>query len=116
MLYRLDAMAPIKKSQDNPDVQAIYSDWLGEPVSEKSHHALHTTYGRRSMRVEESLAEMLEEHPIIDIGVCVSTSCYVKGSWRILETLAAELRKRGLADRFRVRAGSVPITVIMARR
>jgi len=104
VLYRLDEMAPIKKSQDNPAVQAIYSNWLGEPVSEKSHHVLHTTYGRRSMRVEEPLEKMLETQPVIDIGVCVSTSCYLKGSWRILEELAAELRKRGLTDRFRVRA------------
>ena len=104
VLYRLDEMSPIKKSQDNPSVQAIYSNWLGEPVSEKAHHVLHTSYGRRSMRVEESLQDMLQEQPVIDIGVCVSTGCYVRGSWRILEGLAAELRGRGLTDRFRVRA------------
>ena len=104
VLYRLDEMAPIKKSQDNPAVQAIYSAWLGEPMGEISHHALHTTYGRRSMRVEDSVEQLLEQQPVVDIGVCVSTSCYLKGSWRILEGLAAELRRRGLTDRFRVRA------------
>ncbi len=104
VLYRLDKMAPIKKSQDNPAVQAIYSDWLGEPVGEKSHHALHTSYGRRSMRVDETLEQMLDEKPVVDIGVCVSTSCFLKGSWRILEEMAAQLRERGLTERFRVRA------------
>jgi NADH:ubiquinone oxidoreductase subunit E len=28
----------------------------------------------------------------------------LKGAWRVLEGLAAEIRKRGLTDRFRVRA------------
>jgi len=94
----------VKKSQDNPAVQEIYSAWLGEPMGEVSHHALHTTYGRRSMRVEESLEELLTEHEVVDLAVCVSTSCYVKGSWRLLEGLAEELRHLGLTDRFRVRA------------
>jgi formate dehydrogenase major subunit len=104
VLYRMDEASTIQKSQDNPAVQEIYSAWLGEPNSEVSHHALHTSYGRRSMRVETSIEELLHEHEIIDLGVCVSTGCYVKGSWRILEELAAEVRERGLTDRFRVRA------------
>ena len=61
VLYRLDEEAPIRKSQDNPSVQAIYGNWLGEPDSETSHHALHTTYGRRSMRLEEPGEERLLE-------------------------------------------------------
>ena len=56
------------------------------------------------MRVDESIEEMLEEKTVLDIGVCVSTSCFLKGSWRILEEMAAELRERGLTERFRVRA------------
>jgi formate dehydrogenase major subunit len=104
VLYRLDESATIKTSQDNPAVQAVYSNWLGEPTGEESHHALHTSYGRRSMRVEESLEQLLEEQPVVDIAVCVSTNCFLKGSWKILEEMAAELRQRGLTDRFRVRA------------
>ncbi len=92
VLYRLDREAPIRTSQDNPSVQAVYSNWLGEPDSETSHHALHTTYGRRSMRLEEtSVEESLKEEPVIDVGVCIGTNCYVKGSWQLLEGLAAEL-------------------------
>ena len=105
VLYRLDQEAPIRKSQDNPSIQAIYENWLGEPVSETSHHALHTTYRRRSMRYEEKQAEeVLKEQPLIDVGVCIGTNCYVKGSWKLLEGLAAELRRRGLSERFRVKA------------
>jgi formate dehydrogenase major subunit len=105
VLYRLDQDAPIRTSQDNPSVQAIYTNWLGEPDSETSHHALHTTYRRRSMRLEEAAAdESLKEQPVIDLSVCIGTNCYIKGSWRLLEGLAAELRRRGLSERFRVKA------------
>ena len=105
VLYRLDHSAPIRTSQDNPSVQAIYTNWLGEPDSETSHHALHTTYRRRSMRLEEPKIDvLLKEQPIIDVGVCIGTNCYLKGSWRLLEGLAAELRRRGLSERFRIKA------------
>jgi formate dehydrogenase major subunit len=105
VLYRLDQGSPIRTSQDNPTVQAIYTNWLGEPDSDTSHHALHTTYRRRSMRLEGArMDETLKEMPVIDIGVCIGTNCYVKGSWRLLEGLSAELRKRGLSERFRVKA------------
>jgi NADH:ubiquinone oxidoreductase subunit E len=104
VLYRLDQEAPIRTSQDNPSVQAVYTNWLGEPDSETSHHALHTTYQRRSMRVQDIREEMPQDLPVVDVGVCIGTNCYIKGSWKLLEGLAAELRKRGLADRCRVKA------------
>jgi len=104
VLYRLDEEAAIRTSQDNPSVQALYTNWLGKPDSETSHHALHTTYKRRSMRVQEIQEETLHELPVVDVGVCIGTNCYIKGSWKLLEGLSAELRKRGLADRFRVKA------------
>ncbi|MEN6469302.1 MAG: [FeFe] hydrogenase, group A [Smithella sp.] len=104
VLYRLDQEAPIRASQDNPSVQDIYTNWLGKPDSETSHHALHTTYKRRSMRVQDIKEEEVASGPVVDVGVCIGTNCYIKGSWKLLEGLAAELRKRGLAERFRVKA------------
>ena len=105
VLYRLDQEAPIRTSQDNPSVQALYTNWLGKPDSTASHEALHTTYRRRSMRQEQEAAdESLREQALIDVGVCIGTNCYLKGSWRLLEGLAAELRRRGLHERFRVKA------------
>lgn len=41
-LYRLDAESPIRFSHENPDVQALYREYLGQPLSEKAHHLLHT--------------------------------------------------------------------------
>ena len=105
VLYRLDQESSIRTSQDNPSIQDIYTNWLGEPDSETSHHALHTTYKRRSMRVQDIKEETAQQDlPVVDVGVCIGTNCYIKGSWKLLEGLSAELRRRGLADRFRVKA------------
>ena len=41
---------------------------------------------------------------MIDVGVCIGTNCYIKGSWKLLEGLAAELKRRGMSERFRVKA------------
>ncbi len=104
VLYRLDEAAHIKKSQDNPTIQAIYTNWLGKPDGTLSHHNLHTTYRRRSMRVQESVEELLRDNAPIDVGVCLGTSCYLKGSFHLLEGLSADLKKRGLLERFRIKA------------
>ncbi len=104
VLYRLDQESSIRTSQDNPSVQDIYTNWLGKPDSETSHHALHTTYKRRSMRVQDIKEEAPQDLPVVDVGVCIGTNCYIKGSWKLLEGLSAELRRRGLTNRFRVKA------------
>ncbi len=43
-LYDLDRSKTIRRSHDNPDVQRLYREFLGRPLSEKSHHLLHTHY------------------------------------------------------------------------
>jgi NADH-quinone oxidoreductase subunit G/[NiFe] hydrogenase diaphorase moiety small subunit/NADP-reducing hydrogenase subunit HndD len=46
-IYEEDAGKPVRKSHENPEIQKIYKDFLGEPLSEVSHHLLHTTYTPR---------------------------------------------------------------------
>ena len=46
-LYRNDDNAQIRKSHENPSVQALYDDYLGVPGSERAHELLHTTYRPR---------------------------------------------------------------------
>ena len=47
VLYDIDADKPLRKSHENPFVQALYKDFLGEPNSELAHHLLHTSYTPR---------------------------------------------------------------------
>jgi len=43
-LYDLDQANVMRFSHENPDVQALYEQFLGEPLSEKAHHLLHTDH------------------------------------------------------------------------
>ena len=43
-LYALDKANPLRFSHENPEVQALYQEYLGEPLGEKSHHLLHTDH------------------------------------------------------------------------
>ena len=43
-LYKEDADSVLRCSHDNPDIQKLYKDFLGEPLGEKAHKLLHTKY------------------------------------------------------------------------
>jgi len=46
-IYAEDMSMEIRKSHENPEVIAIYKEFLGEPLGHKSHKLLHTHYTRR---------------------------------------------------------------------
>jgi NADP-reducing hydrogenase subunit HndD len=46
-IYMEDSGKPLRKSHENPEVIAIYKEFLGEPLSHKSHELLHTHYKER---------------------------------------------------------------------
>ncbi|MGI9860198.1 NADH-dependent [FeFe] hydrogenase, group A6 [Moorella naiadis] len=46
-IYQADKEMPIRKSHENPSIQALYREFLGQPLGEKSHHLLHTKYTPR---------------------------------------------------------------------
>ena len=46
-LYDDDKNLTYRKSHKNPEITAIYADYLGEPGSHKAHELLHTSYVER---------------------------------------------------------------------
>ncbi|HNR28290.1 MAG TPA: NADH-dependent [FeFe] hydrogenase, group A6 [Bacteroidales bacterium] len=46
-IYAEDEGMPLRKSHENPEIIKIYNDFLGHPLSEVSHHLLHTKYTSR---------------------------------------------------------------------
>lgn len=44
VLYGYDKANTLRFSHENPDVQALYADYLGAPCGEKAHHLLHTDH------------------------------------------------------------------------
>jgi NADP-reducing hydrogenase subunit HndD len=47
-IYQEDGKKAIRKSHENPYIIKLYDEFLGKPMSEKSHHLLHTAYFDRT--------------------------------------------------------------------
>ncbi|MBR5489065.1 MAG: iron hydrogenase small subunit, partial [Firmicutes bacterium] len=48
-LYSEDAAMTLRKSHENPVIQELYKEFLGEPGGHKAHELLHTHYVKRSI-------------------------------------------------------------------
>ncbi len=46
-IYKEDASKQLRMSHKNPDIIALYDEFLGTPGSEKAHHLLHTVYHQK---------------------------------------------------------------------
>jgi NADH-quinone oxidoreductase subunit G/NADP-reducing hydrogenase subunit HndD len=60
-IYSIDKDMPIRKSHENPAIQELYREFLGEPLGHKSHELLHTHYTPRSpyLEIEEEQEKSL---------------------------------------------------------
>jgi len=48
-IYSDDEKSKLRMSHLNPDVQKLYADYLGKPLSEKAHHLLHNHYHQKKV-------------------------------------------------------------------
>jgi NADH-quinone oxidoreductase subunit G/NADP-reducing hydrogenase subunit HndD len=48
-LYTLDDKEKLRMSHENPSIKRLYDEYLEKPLSEKSHHLLHTHYVKREI-------------------------------------------------------------------
>jgi NADH-quinone oxidoreductase subunit G len=88
-LYETDKALQLHKPQDNPFIAEMYAKRLGEVGGAKAHHLLHTHYNARRRIVEESL-DLSDCHKagMVEVKVCMGTSCYVRGAQSLLMQLA----------------------------
>ncbi len=47
-IYQEDGNKKLRKSHENPYIKKLYEEFLGQPMSEKAHHLLHTKYFDRT--------------------------------------------------------------------
>lgn len=47
-IYEEDRNSKYRKSHENPEIQKLYQEFLGEPGSHKAHELLHTEYFKKS--------------------------------------------------------------------
>ncbi len=55
-IYEADRRLPIRRSHENPSIKRLYGEFLGEPLSERSHHLLHTEYMQRTKKPVQEAA------------------------------------------------------------
>ena len=48
-LYKIDRDETLRTSHANPSIKRLYDEFLGEPLSHKSHELLHTRYAAREV-------------------------------------------------------------------
>lgn len=104
-LYNADRLSPVRKAQDNPAVKFIYERWLKHPGSELAERYLHTHYYSRR-RISDEVIRIQEAKSArkIDVAVCVGTSCYLRGSYNILQRLLKMAKEYGVEDRLSIGA------------
>jgi len=60
-MYTIDRNSSIRQSHNNPMIAAIYKDFLGTPLGEKSHELLHTGYKGRKRTVTHAMDRIWKE-------------------------------------------------------
>jgi ferredoxin hydrogenase gamma subunit len=68
-LFAIDRATSVRQSHNNPQVRALYRDYLGEPFSELAHQLLHTWYSDRSVAMTMTVKEIWDE-------ITMSTTIY----------------------------------------
>ncbi|PMQ02020.1 MAG: iron hydrogenase [Dictyoglomus sp. NZ13-RE01] len=105
ILKEFSNIMPISSPQENPYLMNLYSKYLGNPLSESSHKVLHTTYSPKRRIPENEVPILplpLPEEEKIKVKVCLGTSCYMKGSYKILNGLLDLVKKEDWARNIEV--------------
>jgi iron only hydrogenase large subunit-like protein len=61
-IYQEDLNKPLRKSHENPQIAALYKEFLKEPLGELSHHLLHTSYEKRGVFVWNTNGSRKKKH------------------------------------------------------
>lgn len=104
-LYEADKTLQLHAAQDNPYLQKCYRDTLGQIGGQTAHTLLHTKYKNRKRYEDAGFSVSDNGTPQkLQICVCVGTSCYVRGSQKLLERTLDHVKEIGLDDAVDVRA------------
>ncbi|MEZ5766256.1 MAG: [FeFe] hydrogenase, group A [Paracoccaceae bacterium] len=60
-MHGIDAAAKVRQSHNNPQVQALYREFLGEPNSPLAHELLHTHYEDRKRELTQTVKEIWDD-------------------------------------------------------
>jgi NADH-quinone oxidoreductase subunit G len=96
-LLQIDKMLQLQKSQDNVFVTECYTRFLGGVGKGKAHQLLHTHYQSRR-RVADDAFPLFDSTASkkVQVNVCLGTSCFLRGSEKILRGLMRHAEENGL--------------------
>ncbi len=107
-LYQADKELNLHKAQENPFVTELYASTLGEVGGHKAHHLLHTHYQSRrrtpGQEIRLGAAAGAQQDARVRVEVCMGTSCFVRGSQSVLQSLLREVDEKNVEDLIDVRA------------
>jgi NADH-quinone oxidoreductase subunit G len=104
-IYENDRMLELHKSQQNPYVIELYSDFLGQVGGHKAHELLHTGYKSRKRISDSGLALTGDgSDSSLEVSVCFGTSCFLRGSQKLFHDILEYIRTHNLNDAVNVSA------------
>jgi NADH-quinone oxidoreductase subunit G len=103
-LRRLDAAMDLRLPGENPAVAQVYRDRLGQPNSAEAHRLLHTRYSTRRRLQGDGIALTGAGAGRVPVSVCVGTSCYLRGSQKLLQDLLHHVSEHDLEAAVEIQA------------
>jgi NADH-quinone oxidoreductase subunit G len=103
-LRRLDAAMDLRLPAENAAVARAYQELLGRPNSSEAHRLLHTHYGARRRIQGDGIALTGSGAGRVPVSVCVGTSCYLRGSQKLLQELLRHVEEHDLEDAVEIQA------------
>jgi NADH-quinone oxidoreductase subunit G len=92
----------LRRPAENPAVARAYQERLGQPNSGEAHRLLHTHYGARRRLQGDGIA--LTAPAPVQVSVCVGTSCYLRGSQKLLQDLLRHVEEQDLEAAVEIQA------------
>ena len=104
-LYDNDKMQVLHKSQENPYLEELYTNLIGEPGGNIAHQLLHTNYNSRKRILNDEVKVINAKKDVeLKITVCFGTSCIIRGSQDIINSLIKYVKDNNLEDLVEVNA------------
>ncbi len=98
VLVSIDKTSQYRKSHENPDIIRLYSEFYGEPNSDKAHKLLHTSFVSRKGRIISQRKMSDSVYKTLNIEVCVCDKCRSRGVREFCVSLYEKLRVLKLAE------------------
>jgi NADH-quinone oxidoreductase subunit G len=106
-LYDHESLMQLRHAQDNPFVQGLYKQHLDGIGGHDAHKLLHTGYQSRRRSCDEDVPVHTAgkaAHKPVEISVCFGTSCFLRGSQKLMHGILEHIKEHDLGQKFDVRA------------